>query len=150
MCNKLCDVVKLSCIYAFLWCEGLHFSEKAVSLHRVFHSIRFKVNKVGIQWYPIFFVPMSRCPRCVRAERHICHPVKLFAPKDFLLCRCWWGAWLVSFFSFLLIFSSHFPDARRVAPIRGSVSFSSLFSSLFSSHFPDARRVAPIRGSVWW
>ena len=58
----LCDVVKLSCIYAFLWCEGLHFSEKAVSLHRVFHSIRFKVNKVGIQWYPIFFVPMSRCP----------------------------------------------------------------------------------------
>ena len=104
-----------------MWCEGLHFSEKAVSLHRVFHSIRFKVNKVGIQWYPIFFVPMSRCPRCVRLERHMCHPVKLFAPKGFLLCRCWWGAWLVSFFSFLLIFSSHFPDARRVAPIRGSV-----------------------------
>ena len=59
MCNKLCDVVKLSCIYAFLWCEGLHFSEKAVSLHRVFHSIRFKVNKVGIQWYPIFFALLS-------------------------------------------------------------------------------------------
>ena len=140
MCNKLCDVVKLSCIYAFLWCEGLHFSEKAVSLHRVFHSIRFKVNKVGIQWYPIFFVPMPRCPRCVRLERHMCHSVKLFAPKDFLLCRCWWGAWLVSFFSFLLffsslLFSSHFPDARRVAPIRGSVSFPFLFSSLFFFSF---------------
>ena len=26
-----------------------------VSLQCVFHSIRFKVNKVGIQWYPIFF-----------------------------------------------------------------------------------------------
>ena len=25
-------------------------------MHRVFHSIRFKVNKVGIQWYPIFCV----------------------------------------------------------------------------------------------
>ena len=24
-------------------------------MQRVFHSIRFKVNKVGIQWYPIFF-----------------------------------------------------------------------------------------------
>ena len=108
MCNKLCDVVKLSCIYAFLWCEGLHFSEKAVSLHRVFHSIRFKVNKVGIQWYPIFFCPYVKMPRCVRHERHICHSVKLVAPKGFLLCRCWWGAWLVSFFSFLLFFSSHF------------------------------------------
>ena len=55
MCNKLCDVVKLSCIYAFLWCEGLHFSEKAVSLHRVFHSIRFKVNKVLDSAESIFF-----------------------------------------------------------------------------------------------
>ena len=43
-------------------------------------------------------------PRCVRLERHMCHPVKLVAPKGFLLCRCWWGAWLVSFFSFLLFF----------------------------------------------
>ena len=38
----------------------LLFSEKAVYLHRVFHSIRFKVNKVGIQWYPIFFALMFR------------------------------------------------------------------------------------------
>ena len=28
--------------------------------HCVFHSIRFKVNKVGIQWYPIFFAPWSK------------------------------------------------------------------------------------------
>ena len=28
-----------------------------LTLHCVFHSIRFKVNKVGIQWYPIFFAP---------------------------------------------------------------------------------------------
>ncbi len=27
-----------------------------LSLHRVFHSIRFKVNKVGIQRYPFFYV----------------------------------------------------------------------------------------------
>ncbi len=32
------------------------FEGKTLSLQRVFHSIRFKVNKVGIQWYPIFFV----------------------------------------------------------------------------------------------
>ena len=38
----------------------LLFSEKAVSLQRVFHSIRFKVNKVGIQWYPIFFALLFR------------------------------------------------------------------------------------------
>ena len=128
VCNKLCDVVKLSCIYSFLWCEGLHFSEKAVSLHRVFHSIRFKVNKVGIQWYPIFFVPTSRCPRCVRLERHMCHPVKLFAPKGFLLCRCWWGAWLVSgsclfffFLSFLLIFPTRDASPPLEVAFGGSV-----------------------------
>ena len=131
MCNKLCDVVKLSCIYVYLWCEGLHFSEKAVSLHRVFHSIRFKVNKVGIQWYPIFFVPTSRCPRCVRLERHMCHSVKLFAPKDFLPCRCWWGAWLVSFFSFLLFFLLIFPTRDASPPLE--VAFP--FLLFFSSHF---------------
>ncbi len=31
------------------------FEGKILSLQRVFHSIRFKVNKVGVQWYPIFF-----------------------------------------------------------------------------------------------
>ncbi len=31
-----------------------------LSLHRVFHSIRFKVNKVGIQWYPIFFAHQAK------------------------------------------------------------------------------------------
>ena len=30
--------------------------------HCVFHSIRFKVNKVGIQWYPIFFALMRTPP----------------------------------------------------------------------------------------
>ncbi|EJX02456.1 hypothetical protein EVA_09447 [gut metagenome] len=34
----------------------MSFSRKPLSLHRVFHSIRFKVNKVGIQWYPFFYV----------------------------------------------------------------------------------------------
>ena len=29
-------------------------SQNAVPLHRVFHSIRFKVNKIGIQRYPFF------------------------------------------------------------------------------------------------
>ena len=86
-----------------------------------FIVLDLRLTRLGYSGIPFFFVPMSRCPRCVRLERHMCHPVKLFAPKGFLLCRCWWGAWLVSFFSFLLFFSSHFPDARRVAPIRGSV-----------------------------
>ncbi|MGM9655754.1 MAG: hypothetical protein ACI3ZA_01125, partial [Alloprevotella sp.] len=30
------------------------------SLHRVFHSIRFKVNKVGIQRYPFFYARKVR------------------------------------------------------------------------------------------
>ena len=33
----------------------LQIRKMGVTLHRVFHSIRFKVNKVGIQRYPIFF-----------------------------------------------------------------------------------------------
>ena len=37
----------------------LHFTPKAVLLHRVFHSIRFKVNKVGIQRYPFFYALKS-------------------------------------------------------------------------------------------
>ena len=72
----------------------------------------------------------------------------------------------------------HFPDAGRIAPIRGSVCWwrlvvafgleetltlmgatrlaSGIVQLLFSRacmlffHFPDARRIAPIRGSVWW
>ncbi|EJX09405.1 hypothetical protein EVA_02484 [gut metagenome] len=28
-------------------------------MHCVFHSIRFKVNKVGIQWYPFFYTLTS-------------------------------------------------------------------------------------------
>ncbi len=39
----------------FFFVPLLHFRLKAVSLHRVFHSIRFKVNKVGIQRYPFFY-----------------------------------------------------------------------------------------------
>ena len=44
----------------FFWQNPCIFFEKYVSLHRVFHSIRFKVNKVGIQWYPIFFALYAR------------------------------------------------------------------------------------------
>ena len=36
------------------------FEGKTLYLQRVFHSIRFKVNKVGVQWYPIFFVLLLR------------------------------------------------------------------------------------------
>ena len=32
----------------------------AVPLHRVFHSIRFKVNKIGVQRYPIFLCLYGR------------------------------------------------------------------------------------------
>ncbi len=31
-------------------------TEKSVPLYCVFHSIRFKVNKVGIRRYPFFYV----------------------------------------------------------------------------------------------
>ena len=99
-----------------------------------FIVLDLRLTRLGYSGIP-FFCPYVKMPCCVRLERHMCHPVKLFAPKDFLLCRCWWGALLVSFFSFLLFFSSHFPDARRVAPIRASVSFSFLFSSLFLFSF---------------
>ena len=40
----------------------------AISLHRVFHSIRFKVNKVGVQRYS-FFVS-------IRKEKHTIHNIK--------------------------------------------------------------------------
>ena len=33
----------------------LQIAPYRVILHRVFHSIRFKVNKVGIQRYPFFY-----------------------------------------------------------------------------------------------
>ena len=40
------------------WEKVWNLIGEPLSLHRVFHSIRFKVNKVGIQWYPIFFAPL--------------------------------------------------------------------------------------------
>ena len=40
---------------ADFWPLPLQIRKMRVTLHRVFHSIRFKVNKVGIQRYPIFF-----------------------------------------------------------------------------------------------
>ena len=40
----------------------------AISLQRVFHSIRFKVNKVGVQRYS-FFVS-------IRKEKHTIHNIK--------------------------------------------------------------------------
>ena len=38
------------------WEKVWNLIGEPLSLHRVFHSIRFKVNKVGIQWYPIFCI----------------------------------------------------------------------------------------------
>ena len=40
------------------WEKVWNLIGEPLSLHRVFHSIRFKVNKVGIQRYPIFCVHM--------------------------------------------------------------------------------------------
>ena len=38
-----------------IFCKiGWHAHRAVLILYCVFHSIRFKVNKVGIQWYPIF------------------------------------------------------------------------------------------------
>ena len=48
VCGKICYI---------LWCYGRKFwpiLQKSVPLHRVFHSIRFKVNKVGVQRYSFF------------------------------------------------------------------------------------------------
>ena len=37
----------------------LQIPKKSVPLQRVFHSIRFKVNKVGVQRYSFFFCPYA-------------------------------------------------------------------------------------------
>ena len=37
----------------------LQVLEKSLPLHRVFHSIRFKVNKVGVQRYSFFYALTS-------------------------------------------------------------------------------------------
>ena len=42
--------------------KNLQKSRKAVPLHRVFHSIRFKVNKIGVQRNPFFYVFMFVMP----------------------------------------------------------------------------------------
>jgi hypothetical protein len=46
---------KKALFYHFFHKKIWNFQGEDLSLQRVFHSIRFKVNKVGIQWYPIFF-----------------------------------------------------------------------------------------------
>ena len=49
------------------WEKAWILQGEPLSLHRVFHSIRFKVNKVGIQWYPIFlFIPQARFLKFLR------------------------------------------------------------------------------------
>ena len=66
----------------FVWSENREW----LTSHRVFHSIRFKVNKVGIQWYPIFFAlhlgligkqPLffSPSPICAPARPAVCRGV---------------------------------------------------------------------------
>jgi hypothetical protein len=49
---------KKALFYHFFHKKIWNFQGEDLSLQRVFHSIRFKVNKVGIQWYPIFFAPL--------------------------------------------------------------------------------------------
>jgi len=49
---------KKALFYHFSHKKIWNFQGEDLSLQRVFHSIRFKVNKVGIQWYPIFFAPL--------------------------------------------------------------------------------------------
>ena len=112
-----------------------------------FIVLDLRLTRLGYSGIP-FFCPYVKMPRCVRAERHICHPVKLFAPKGFLLCRCWWGHGLYLsslFFSFFLLI---FPTRDASPPLEVAFPFLFFFLLFFSSHFPDARRVAPIRASV--
>ena len=52
--NSGLSLKKNDVLQVFL-CYSLHLAEKPLPLHRVFHSIRFKVNKVGIQRYPFFY-----------------------------------------------------------------------------------------------
>ena len=56
------DLGQESVAFTLFFCRfSLHFSKKAVTLQRVFHSIRFKVNKrLGTRRSPIFFVPKSK------------------------------------------------------------------------------------------
>ena len=112
-----------------------------------FIVLDLRLTRLGYSGIP-FFCPYAKMPRCVRLERHICHPVKLFAPKGFLLCRCWWGHCLylssLFFFFSLLIF----PTRDASPPLEVAFPFLLFFLLFFPSHFPDARRVAPIRASV--
>ena len=47
---KIVCLTKTSCRFVCRQCP------LALSLHCVFHSIRFKVNLIGIQWYPFFCI----------------------------------------------------------------------------------------------
>ena len=40
--------------------DNLQVFQKSVSLHCVFHSIRFKVTKVGVQRYSFFYAHTPR------------------------------------------------------------------------------------------
>ena len=44
----------------------LQLYKKSIPLHRVFHSIRFKVNKDWDSAEPLFFLPISLTPRKTR------------------------------------------------------------------------------------
>ena len=70
-----------------------------------FIVLDLRLTRLGYSGIPFFLSLCQDAPRCVRLERHMCHPVKLFAPKDFLLCRCWWG-WALLAFSFFPAFYS--------------------------------------------
>ena len=67
---------KKALFYHFFHKKIWNFQGEDLSLQRVFHSIRFKVNKVGIQWYPIFFA--------LHPDLTENHPL-FFSPRRFVL-----------------------------------------------------------------
>ena len=108
-----------------------------------FIVLDLRLTRLGYSGIP-FFCPYAKMPRCVRLERHMCHSVKLFAPKGFLLCRCWWGAWLVSFFSFLLFFLLIFPTRDASPPLEVAFPFLLFFLLFFLLIFPTRDASPPL------
>ena len=69
------------------------FYEKCLPLHRVFHSIRFKVNKVGVQRYSFFY---AHKPANVMAQGPLgpsCRCPDVFIPKRRVAPLAWRAAW---------------------------------------------------------
>ena len=120
-----------------------------------FIVLDLRLTRLGYSGIPFFLSLCQDAPRCVRLERHMCHPVNLFAPKDFLPCRCWWGHCLYLsslFFSFFFSFSRRVSrrdrERRESRERRDSRKRKCAHAMSFTRDRTAAGRVC--RRPVWW